>query len=375
MGQDNKLCVGLICCVGAVVAVIAITVAAIVDSRHTITEGNVGIYYTYGALGKDVNRPGVHWKSPFVSELEMVRVRPQTDTLPSMTAVTKDGVENTFNDVQVISRVREENLIQMIKSFGLNFRKPLIFDRVKEELRIFCANSTIDEVYNTKFLEIVGQVKTNVIQTIEDLGVGGLEIINVVIPKPDIPIDIAKNYHQVKVQWTEKLVASQRQETQKVIKETEKQNAVADAERHKAVLQVNLEKQVLEKKGEQNLALLEAEHQQRLELIKKETEKQKAIANAEREKQVVEITNQARILEKEGDQKISELNNALLKLAGEVEADIKKAAIEKEAEANLKLFTPEYIKLNMAKAISPNTKYYFSGDNAIVSAVMEKIVS
>merc|ERR1712112_738062 len=112
---------------------------------------------------------------------------PQTDTLPSMTAVTKDGVENTFNDVQVISRVRQENLIQMIKNFGLNFRKPLIFDRVKEELRIFCANNTIDEVYNTKFLDIVQQVKMNL----------------------------------VKVQWTEKLVASQKQETQKVIKETE----------------------------------------------------------------------------------------------------------------------------------------------------------
>merc|ERR1712080_501301 len=111
------------------------------------------------------------------------------------------------------------------------------------------------------------------------------------------------------------------------------------------------------------------------ELVKKETEKQKAIANAEREKEVVNITNEMRILEKKGDQEVSQMNNDLLKRAAETEADIKKAAIEKEAEANLNLFTPEYIKLEMAKAISPNTNYYFSGDSAIVGAVMEKIVN
>ena len=80
----------------------------------------------------------------------MVQVRPQTDTLYTMTAISKDGVENTFNDIQVISRVRQENLIPMVKKFGLQFRGALIFDRVKEALQIFCANHSIDEVYNTK---------------------------------------------------------------------------------------------------------------------------------------------------------------------------------------------------------------------------------
>merc|ERR1712226_832982 len=117
-----------------------------------------------------------------------------------------------------------------------------------------------------------------------------------------------------------------------------------------------------------------AEHQQKLELVKKETWEQTAIANAERDKEVVNITNQMRVLEKKGDQEISEIQNSLLKLKGETEADIKKAAVEKEAEANLKLFTPEYIKLNMAKFISPNTKYYFSGESSIFSAVMDKII-
>ena len=246
-----------------------------------------------------------------------------------------------------------------------------------------------------RFLDIVGTVKKNVVTSIERLGDGGLEILNLVVAKPNIPPDIAHNYKQVKlfslypfflaplffytfsqvkVQWTEQLVATQRQKTQQIVKETEKLNALADADRQKAVLEVDIEKQLINKEGQQNISLLEAEHQQRLELVKKETEKQKAIADAERDKTVMEITNERRILEKEGDQKVSMLHNEQLRLIGENEANVKAYAIEKEAEANKKLLTADYVKLNLAKAISPNTKYYFSGDKGIISGLISKIM-
>ena len=135
---------------GVVVAFVAVAVNAVLSSHHTIQEGSVGIYFKFGALGESISYPGVHWQAPFVSTVEEVRIRPQTDSLNAMEAITKDGITNTFNDVQVISRIRVDNLIPMVRKFGLDFRGSLIFDRVKEELRIFCANHTIDEVYNTK---------------------------------------------------------------------------------------------------------------------------------------------------------------------------------------------------------------------------------
>ena len=64
------------------------------------------------------------------------------------------------------------------------------------------------------------------------------------IPKPDIPPDIAKNYKAVKVQWTEQLVATQQQKTEKIKKETESLKAVADANRQKEVLKIDIEKEV-----------------------------------------------------------------------------------------------------------------------------------
>ena len=109
----------------------------------------------------------------------------------------------------------------MMKKFGTDFKKALVFDRIKEELRIFCANHTIDEVYNTMFLDIVDSVLTNVRTSIKRLGEEGVEILNLVIHKPEIPTDIAHNYKQLKVQWTEQLVATQQQKTEKIKKETE----------------------------------------------------------------------------------------------------------------------------------------------------------
>ena len=87
--------------------------------------------------------------------------------------------------------------------------------------RIFCANHTINEVYNTLFLSIVQQVLINVKTSISRLGEDGIEVLNLVVPKPEIPEDIAHNYKQVKVQWTEQLVANQTQKTEEIRKKTE----------------------------------------------------------------------------------------------------------------------------------------------------------
>jgi len=205
----------------------------------------------------------------------------------------------------------------------MEFKQTLVFDRIKEELRIFCANHTIDEVYNTMFLDIVENVKSNVRESISRLGEDGIEILNLVIPKPEIPADIAYNYKQVKVQWTEQLVATQQQTTEEIKKKTELIKAVADAERQKAVL---------------------------------------------------EITIQERIIEKEGTKKVSLINNEIKKAAENNEADIAKYKLEKEAEANAALYTDKYIKLNLAKALSNNTKFYFSGQQSELGSLFNQIL-
>merc|ERR1719499_1816858 len=165
----------------------------------------------------------------------------------------------------------------------MDFKKVLIYDRIKEDLRIFCANKTVDDVYNEEFLTIVDAVKADVEKQIKELGNNGVAILNLVIPKPDIPKDIAQNYKQVKVQWTEQLVAKQ--------------------------------------------------------------------------------------------QKISEINNQIVKEKENNLADIAKYAKDKEAEGNRELYSPEYVKLKIAQSLSNNTKFFFSGQDSILGSLLTKILA
>ena len=123
-----------------------VVIVCLVDSYHTIRQGNVGIYFVKGRLDDTYSTPGVHWAMPFITEIKEITIRPQTDTLPTIKAVTRDGIENSFEKIQVLSNVEIGSLIPLVKKFGLGFREVLIFDRIAEELRIFCANHTIDEV-------------------------------------------------------------------------------------------------------------------------------------------------------------------------------------------------------------------------------------
>ena len=162
------------------------------------------------------------------------------------------------------------------------------------------------------------------VSSIQRLGDGGLEILNLVVAKPNIPPDIARNYKQVKVQWTEQLVATQQQKTEAIKKETERQNAVADAERKKDVIEIQIQEHILQEEGKRN---------------------------------------------------VSTINNEIKKAAEENDADIHKYKVQQEAAANAELYTQQYVQLNLAKSISNNTKFYFSGAQSELGSIFSKILT
>ena len=45
-----------------------------------------------------------------------------------------------------------------------------------------------------------------------------------------------------------------------------------------------------------------------------------------------------------------------------------------ESEANDALYTDKYIKLNMARSLSNNTKFYFSGQQSELGSLLNKIL-
>ena len=280
-----------------------------------IEDGYVGVYYKNGELQEELLNPGY--------KLVTILVRPEETILEDVEATTRDGVEITFEGVGVLSRVAKQKVTKIINKYGTDFKKILLYNTIKEELRNFCANKTLDEIYNVKFLEIALAVKEEVNDAILRLGDGGLEILNLALRKPKIPEDIAENYRLVKLQWTQQLVEVQKQKTER---------------------------------------------------IKRESDIMKAIANARLEKDIQEIMIQKEIMATEGRKTISELRSEILAAEEKNLADIAKYAKERDAEGNKVLLSPEYLKLKVAESLAKNTKVLLSGKDSEIGGLLEKIL-
>ena len=308
---------------GTIVA-LALIIGMLAHSLHHIDEGHVGVYFKNGALQDTVGNPGLNTMTPWVSTYEQITIRPRSEIVNSFSAVTKDAIQIQFHDVEVISSVPQEHVLWLVKKFGVNFRTVLVFDRLREEVKKYAFSHDIDDVYNERFLEMSELVIAETTKNIERLAQGKIEIINLIIPKPEIPKDIAANYQKVKVEWTEKLVAEKEQEKIQVRKETEELKAIADANRLKAVKKIDIEKQILQKEAEKNISAIE---------------------------------------------------NERYRLEEENKANVLKYKKEKEAEGNKLVFTDEYLKIHMSQVFSNNSKLYFSGDNTPFGAIFNKLIN
>ena len=311
----------------AVIGILSVLIVSIlVSSVHFIDEGHVGIYYKYGALQDGIGNPGLNFKTPFVSQHEQVTIRPTSYVLPVFAAVTKDAIPITFHEVEVISSVPVKNIQWLIKEFGPEFRKVIVFDRLKETIRRHCFAHEIDQVYNQKFTEMTTIIMEETRKSIKKLAASRIELLNLIIPKPEIPKDIARNYQAVKVQWTQKLVAEKELEKEEVKKQTQQMKAVADANREKAVKIIELEQQILQKEAEKNISMIE---------------------------------------------------NERYKLEEENKAQVLKFTKEKEAEGNKLIYSDEYgygNRIKMAEAFSKNNKIYFSGESP-VGAIFDQFMT
>eukprot|EP00091_Calanus_sinicus_P008811 TRINITY_DN21022_c0_g1_i1.p1 TRINITY_DN21022_c0_g1~~TRINITY_DN21022_c0_g1_i1.p1 ORF type:complete len:249 (-),score=69.55 TRINITY_DN21022_c0_g1_i1:56-802(-) len=198
------------------VAAIFIGIAALVNSIHRVQEGNIAVYFTNGALMPEIGGPGIHLSTPFVTTILQVTIRPETRYLNALKCTTSDGVVNVFRDIQVISSLNKEKIFDLILSFGNDIKQVLVYDRISEGIQSFCANHSIDEVYNTKFIEIEESVKASLNISIDKFAQDAIIIWNLFIPKPEIPPAIAANYREVKIEWTKQLVAQQKQKTERI---------------------------------------------------------------------------------------------------------------------------------------------------------------
>ena len=91
---DDEICPGFwtprmkcMVCTGTIGFCFLAIVVAMADSGHKIMEGTVGIYFKGGALQEHVNNPGIHFTTPFITDIQRIKIRPRTDTMDPIKTV------------------------------------------------------------------------------------------------------------------------------------------------------------------------------------------------------------------------------------------------------------------------------------------------
>uniref|UniRef100_A0A3B5M7Z9 Band 7 domain-containing protein n=1 Tax=Xiphophorus couchianus TaxID=32473 RepID=A0A3B5M7Z9_9TELE len=223
----------------------------------------------------------------------------------------------TYKSVQeCLSSVWENPLFflfsvyDIVRNFTADYDKALIFNKVHHELNQFCSVHSLQEVYIGLFDQIDENLKLTLQEDLTSMA-PGLIIQAVRVTKPNIPESIRRNYELMESEKTKLLIS---QQTQKVV----------------------------EKEAE--------------------TERIKAVIEAEKVAQVAEIKFGQKIMEKETEKKISEIEDGAFLARQKAKADAEFYTALRVAEANKLKLTPEYLQLMKYKAIAANSKIYFGND-------------
>ncbi|MED6283617.1 Erlin-1 [Characodon lateralis] len=215
-----------------------------------------------------------------------------------------------FDRIEVVNMLVPSAVVDIVRNYTADYDKTLIFNKIHHELNQFCSVHTLQEVYIELFDIIDENLKTALQKDLNGMA-PGLTIQAVRVTKPKIPEAIRRNFELMEAEKTRLLITAQ---TQKVV----------------------------EKEAE--------------------TERKKAIIEAQKVAQVAEIHFKQKVMEKETEKKISEIEDAAFLARERAKADAEYYTAAKSAEANMLKLTPEYLELMKYQAIAANSKIYFGQD-------------
>jgi regulator of protease activity HflC (stomatin/prohibitin superfamily) len=279
-------------------------------SLHKIEEGHVGVYYRGGALLTSTSCPGYHIMVPFITTFRSVQTTLQTDEVKNVPCGTSGGVMIYFDRIEVVNVLSSAAVYDIVKNYTADYDRTLIYNKIHHELNQFCSVHNLQEVYINLFDQIDENLKT-ALQADLNVLAPGLFVQAVRVTKPKIPEQIRQNYESMEAEKTKLLIAAERQKVVEKEAETERKRAIIEAEKVALVAKIQWEQKIMEKESEKKMAEIED------------------LTHLGREK-------------------------------ARTDADYYKA--QKEAEAHKIMLTPEYLELKKYEALTSNSKVYFGSN-------------
>lgn len=241
-----------------VVGLIVVVLLTAYAGLHTISEGHVGVYYRGGRLLDRVSEPGWHVQVPFVDAVSEVQITMQTDAVREIPCGTSGGVLIYFDTIEVVNRLKVENVHNTVKQYGVNYDKMWIFDKIHHEINQFCSKHTLREVFIDQF-DTLDENLMNALQNDCDRYKTGIDIITVRVTKPRIPDSVRLSYEKIESEKAALFLATERQKVVEKDAETEAKRRRIAAENEKAVRQIQIEKEIAEREGSKKMKVIEGE--------------------------------------------------------------------------------------------------------------------
>jgi len=78
----------------------------------SVSEGNLGIFYSFGSLTQQTFLPGLYFRAPWpITAASQVNIRPQTDQIHKVLCGTTDGLNLIFEQVDVGNTLSADNVL------------------------------------------------------------------------------------------------------------------------------------------------------------------------------------------------------------------------------------------------------------------------
>jgi len=255
---------------------------------------------------------------PLVTRVAQVQLTLQTDSVTNIPCGTSGGVLIYFDVIEVVNRLRGDNVYKTVKLYGVDYDKTWIFDRIHHEINQFCSSHSLQEVYIDKF-ETLDEALAKALQESCDRWETGIEIIGIRVTKPRIPDSVKKNYEEVETAKTRLLLETQKGLVAQKEEQIARLRATIQAEKEAAIAQINAEK----------------------------------IANVSR------INMMREIAEKEAELTKEKIQNQIALERQKASTDAETYQIEQTAVANQKKYTEEYLRYVLYTSLTNNMKVYF----------------
>lgn len=151
----------------------------IIDPFYQVEAGYIGVLTNFGAPQQGTLSPGLHWRTPFISEIYQIDVTPNTATTTE-SAATHDQ-QNVSTSIAVTFQVNPADVVYIyqnyrdIQSLQNTIITPIVSNDVKAIVSIYDAQELI-----TKREQLAGEIKDKIAADLRtyDVIVDGVNITN-----------------------------------------------------------------------------------------------------------------------------------------------------------------------------------------------------